>query len=350
MKNIINYLIVIALLTASCKDDDAGANVGGPWSIPQNEVLDGGPGKDGIPALVDPEMVTVGGSNLDYLNDDDLVIGIKRGDDIRAYAHPILDWHEIINDQIGDDFVAITYCPLTGTAIGWDRHVNGELTTFGVSGLLYQSNLIPYDRSTDSNYSQMLTIGVNGDQIDNRPSTHHLVETTWATWKRWYPETKITSSRTGHNRSYGFYPYGDYMNTENLIFPISNPDGRLHAKERVLGVVGQNESVIAFQFDSFTENAVIDTEIDGERLIIIGSQNENWMLAFKPATIDGQQPIYSISDQGAILFTDDFGNQYDGFGTIVEGPNVGMQLETYESFIGFWFAWATFYPQVQIFE
>ena len=351
MKHFTKYLILAVFFIVSCSEESVGTNDRGEWSIPINEVFDGGPGKDGIPALLDPDMVNPDGANLDYLRDDDLVIGIKRGDDIRAYAHPILDWHEIINDQIGDDFVAITYCPLTGTAIGWDREVDGELTTFGVSGLLYQSNLIPYDRKTDTNYSQMLTVGVNGEQINNRPETHHLVETTWATWKAWYPDTKISSSSTGHFRSYGAYPYGDYMTSSSLIFPISNVDGRRHNKERVLGVVGQNQSTLAFTFDSFETRNLVTTQIDGEPLLVVGSQAENWMLAFKPVQIDDEDLTFSVVDgQTAILFEDNLGNQYDGFGLAVSGPNVGTQLETFESFIGFWFAWATFYPQIAIFD
>lgn len=341
--------ILVGLVTFSCREDNVGTNVGGEWSIPQNQVFDGGPGKDGIPALVDPILVGAN-SNLSYLKDDDLVIGIKRGDDIRAYAHPILDWHEIINDQIGIDHVAITYCPLTGTAVGWDRHVNGALTTFGVSGLLYQSNLIPYDRQTDSNYSQILTIGVNGQEIDNRPETHDLVETTWATWKSWYPGTLITSDRTGHNRSYGVYPYGDYKTSSSLIFPINNPDARLHAKERVLGVIGQDQSVLAFQFDSFSESQLIQTQIDGEEIMVAGSQTENWLLAFKPTQIDGEDLVFNLVNEGSTLLEDNLGNRYDAFGVVTSGPNVGVQLETPESFIGFWFAWATFYPQIEIFE
>ena len=351
MKNLTKYVVIMALFFGACKEESVERANSGEWSIPLNQVFDGGPGKDGIPAILNPDMVGVNGSNLDYLRDDDLVIGIKRGDDIRAYAHPILDWHEIINDQIGDDFVAITYCPLTGTAIGWDREVDGDVTTFGVSGLLYQSNLIPFDRKTDTNYSQMLTVGVNGEQINNRPETHHLVETTWATWRSWYPETTITSSITGHFRSYGVYPYGDYMSNPSLIFPISNVDSRRHNKERVLGVVGQNQSVTAFTFDSFETRNLITTSIDGEPLLVLGSRTENWMLAFKPIQIDGQDLTFNIvTAEGPVLFEDNLGNQYDSFGLAVSGPNVGTQLETFESFIGFWFAWATFYPQLQLFN
>ena len=134
------------------------------WLIPIDEIYDGGPGKDGIPALLNPHSVQA--TEIGYLQDEDLVLGYKVGEEAHAYPHPILDWHEIINDAVGSEAISIIYCPLTGTGIGWDREINGATTSFGVSGLLYNSNIIPYDRLTDSNWSQIQNKCVNG-QIHN---------------------------------------------------------------------------------------------------------------------------------------------------------------------------------------
>jgi len=142
-----------------------------------------------------------------------LVIGFAQGDDARAYPHFILDWHEIVNDRVGDIHIAVTYCPLTGTGIGWEREINGSVTTFGVSGLLFNSNLIPYDRNTDSNWSQIRLDCVNGDLIGTEAETHVLVETTWKTM---YPKTLVMSMNTGYNRSYGNYPYGNYRTAREI--------------------------------------------------------------------------------------------------------------------------------------
>ena len=130
----------------------------GDWLVPESEVLKGA-GKDAIPALTDPEIVRYG--EVNYLNGADLVIGLVIDGEPRAYPHRILDWHEIINDKIGDTNFAITYCPLTGSGIGWNQL---QLTnaSFGVSGLLYNTNLIPYDRSTNSYWSQMKLMCVFG--------------------------------------------------------------------------------------------------------------------------------------------------------------------------------------------
>ena len=100
------------------------------------------------------------------MSEVELVVGIVIDGHARAYPHKILDWHEIINDKIGNTAFAITYCPLTGTALGWDRTVNGTETTFGVSGLLYNTNLIPYDRLTGSYWSQMLSKSIRGSLSD----------------------------------------------------------------------------------------------------------------------------------------------------------------------------------------
>ena len=150
MKKPIQYigLSLLLIIGMGCNDEE-----GGVWSIPNEQVLDGGPGKDGIPSVDNPIFYDI--SQNTVYEEEDLVVGYKRDTAARAYPHVVLDWHEIVNDEINGFPMTITYCPLTGTAIGWDRTIDGNVTTFGVSGLLYNSNLIPYDRRTNSNWSQM---------------------------------------------------------------------------------------------------------------------------------------------------------------------------------------------------
>ena len=144
-----------------------------------SEVKDGGPGKDGIPSIDSPRFIDANDSGTDFLNDTDLVIGIVKGDVVKAYPHLILDWHEIVNDKLIEDLITVNYCPLTGTAFGWSSVANNENTTFGVSGLLYNSNLILYDRTTDSYWSQLELECVNGDLIGDEPLLESVVETNW---------------------------------------------------------------------------------------------------------------------------------------------------------------------------
>jgi len=141
-------LLTLALCFYSCDTVD-NADVSGDWLIPTDQVFDGGPGRDGIPSVDNPQFTNV--NDAPYLLDNDLVIGFKIGGTIRAYPHPILDWHEIVNDDISGQKTAITYCPLTGSAIAWKRNGVVSNSAFGVSGLLFNSNLIPYDRGSSSN-------------------------------------------------------------------------------------------------------------------------------------------------------------------------------------------------------
>ena len=202
-----------------------GPTVSTEWLIPVNEVRDGGPGKDGIPSIDKPKFTDV--ASVNYLADDDLVFAFRVDNEIHVYPHRILDWHEIANDEVGGFPIAINYCPLTGTGMGWDRIIDGKETTFGVSGLLYNSNIIPYDRKTDSNWSQIRLECVNGELSGTKPVIHQLVETTWATMRAMYPEAQVLTLETGFSRDYNRYPYGAYREQENLFFPVSRTDGRL---------------------------------------------------------------------------------------------------------------------------
>ena len=370
MKSYLNYwqlsLLLISLLIACSTESNvqpiSGGNNSGPncqdnpdWSIPSCQVFDGGPGKDGIPSVDGPVFFPV--TNTEYLSDDDLVIGMTMDGEIKAYPHPVLDWHEIVNDEIGSKAVAITYCPLTGTAIGWDRTVNGKVTTFGVSGLLYNTNLIPYDRETDSNWSQILLKSVEGPQKNERLTTYHLVETTWGTWRKMFPNSMVMSTETDFDRDYGRYPYGDYRtNHNNLIFPISNEDGRFDRKERGMGVLIEDQAKFYNLFDFADAEIVVEDDVFmGEELVVVGSQEHNFISVFHRTLPDGTTLDFSPVDLqgeeiGAIIMQDSEGNDWNLLGIAENGPRAGTRLSAPESFIGYWFAWATFYPDIEVFE
>src|SRR6056297_114842 len=315
---------------------DSSTNV--QWSIPRSEVLDGGPGKDGIPALINPELVAI--DAIDFLSDDDLVIGFKNGDDVRAYPHAILDWHEIINDNIGEVSVAVTYCPLTGTGIGWSRLIDGSETTFGVSGLLYNTNLIPYDRATDTNWSQILNEAVNGPLIGTLAETITLFETDWKTWKALYPDSKIVGRNTGFSRTYGVSPYGDYnTNNNRFLFPVPK-DSRLPSKERVHALL-DGDRAKAYRFSSFESEHIISDVFEGKEYLIVG--NTNFIVSFEmPAekTVDDFQYIHT---GGELLLEDNDGNQWNVFGEALTGPDTGSLLVKSKSMMGMWFSIPAFY-------
>ena len=315
------------------------------WLIPVDRVLDGGPGKDGIPAISNPKFSKA--FTTSYLSNKDLVVGVTINGSQKAYPHVILDWHEIVNDQIDDIPIAITYCPLTGTAITWNRDINGTITEFGVSGLLYNSNLIPYDRQTDSNWSQMRMDCVNGPLIGEQVSTFQVVETTWKNWKQMFPNSEVMTLETGFNRNYGRYPYvtsnGDYRVEDYLIFPVGNVDDRLSEKERVHGIL-ENEEVRVYRFSEFDPPDIITDIIGGKNIAVVGSSKDNFMVSFE---IEDQE--LTIEQSGETIFKDQKGNLYNIFGEVIEGPDSGSSLIPTRSFIGYWFSWAAFYPEVEIY-
>lgn len=356
MKTFRYWLILVAGL-AGCSDDVQNPNSGpnGPdWLVPISEVFDGGPGKDGIPALEDPEMVTAASMDF-FFKPTDLVVGFKSGNDIRAYPHAMLDYHEIINDTYIDKSVAITYCPLTGTAIGWSRNLNGQTTSFGVSGLLYQTNLMPYDRLTNSTWSQMRLDCVNGNLIGTTVKTYQVVETTWATWKEMYPQTSVLSLNTGFNRSYFRFPYtqgGQDYRTSNsfFLFPFSPNDDRLPTKDRVLGIIIDGQAKV-YPINSMEDQVTVIEDLFIEvPLVIVGSRSKNFIMAFETTT--GQGPSLSLTpvqNQLPVVMEDNEGNQWSVFGEALSGPRTGQRLKATQSLIGYWFTFGSFYPTPEIY-
>jgi len=355
------YIILVfsTFFFLSCNDDPVSpqgnsnsgssslTSISGDWSIPINEVLDGGPGKDGIPSLTEPNVITV--AEAEFIRDFELVLGYVSGDEARAYPHKILDWHEIINDDLNGEKIAVTYCPLTGTGVGWSRIVNNRETTFGVSGLLYKSNLIPFDRLTDSNWSQILSESVNGSLNGDKALEYKLVETTWETWKEMYPESTVVSTETGFARNYQVYPYGDYRtNNDNLIFPVNPLDRRLPSKDRVLGVIYDNDVTKVYPLKRFgIENTLIIEEVENRKVLIVGNLQKNFAVAFD-ITNHTSQEFTVLNDQGSKILVDNTGTEYDIFGRALNSDT--EDLSHIPSFIGFYFSWGAFYPRPEIYS
>lgn len=368
-KSIMVYLLVLSFIINACNEDEIPSNTSSviglddQWDIPLYQVFDAGPGKDGIPALENPSMINA--SEASYLSDDDLILGYKKGNEIIAYPHSILDWHEIINDKINGHAFAVTYCPLTGTGIGWERTIEGDEsilgqksfeTTFGVSGLLYNSNLIPYDRITNSNWSQINLSCVNGPLKGTKINTFPLVETTWKSWKTMYPATQVMSTQTGYSRNYNTYPYGDYKsNNDIILFPTTSNGNTLDSKERVHGIIIDRKAKI-YRFETFAENAkLIKDEFQGIPLLIVGNRERNFIVSFERILEDGTELNFSIASEqnGAsaspIILVDNEGNKWNIFGESISGPRTGQQLKSTSSFLGYWFSWEAFYPENEIF-
>jgi len=350
MKKNVIYLFVI-LLFASCSnstDLDFPSSSYNPeeWLIPIEEIRDGGPGRGGIPAIDNPVFI---GANANYISDDDLVIGIIKGNEIKAYPHIVMDWHEIVNDNdVGGSPVTINYCPLTGTAFGWDGVVNGQATTFGVSGLLYNSNLILFDRNTGSNWSQLKLECVNGALMGDLPQTISVVETKWGVWKNMFPSTKVLSLNTGFNRDYGQYPYGDYItNNDFLLFNVNPANDALPRKERVYAII-DNTITRAYRFEDFIGGKTIKETFNGKTHLIVGNSDiiNAFTLSGPYLDLDFQ---YNYNDTEE-FFSDNEGNKWNIFGEAIEGPRTGEKLTISKSVVSYWFAIAAFYPNPEIYS
>ena len=287
------------------------------------------------------------------MDDEDLVTVLQIGDEIKAYPHPILDYHEIVNDEVGGIPLAINYCPFTGTGMAWERTFNGDTTTFGVSGLLYNSNLMPFDRATETIWSQLALKGVNGEFLGKPATVHSMTEMPWKMWKILFPTEKVLSADTGFNLIYGDYPYLDFRtNNDFFIFPVTVTDTRLPNKERVLGVIGSNETRI-FRFSTFAETAAIQVIHDffmGERIAVFGSAAQGILGSVSARLKDGTTIEFLPMVNEHNLLVDTNGNEWTVLGKAVSGDLKGMQLDIPTSFMGYWFSFALFYPNLQIYE
>jgi len=352
-------LISIFLLFAQCEENDPVRNSSGPnsglssgdgdWLIPQNQVFDGGPGIDGIPSVDNPQFASIGDGALNYLSDDDKVLVYESDGEMKAYTHPVLDWHEIVNDEIGEDKVAVTYCPLTGTGIGWGREINGATTTFGVSGLLYETNLMPYDRATNSYWNQMFNKCVHGELIGEVPEFFNLIEMNYGALKQMYPDAKVITTNTGFSRQYSVYPYGSYKTNSNTLFPISNEDDRLQPKEIVRAIIFE-EVARAYTFPESGRKLVTEV-VGGQEMVIVADQTSDMIVSFETRSPDISEALeftLNTDTSSRIIMTDQLGNEWDALGRAVSGPNEGAQLEIPYSYMGYWFSFATFFPNITI--
>lgn len=237
--------------------------------IPPNEIHAGGPPKDGIPALTHPTVIRADKAN--YLNDTDRVVGVTLGDQARAYPIKILNYHEIVNDTLGRIPIAVTYCPLCDSAAVFDRRVDGETREFGVSGLLYNSNVLMYDRGgePESLWSQVAAQGVSGPAAGKALQALPLELTTWQDWTARHPNTTVISDQTGHARNYNVNPYARYFAGQRLMFPARPMSDRLAPKTLVLGVWTEGKAR-AYPIASFgARDQTLEQELDGKSFTLV---------------------------------------------------------------------------------
>ncbi|MCA1801491.1 MAG: DUF3179 domain-containing protein [Rhodothermaceae bacterium] len=341
--------VISILFTTSCDSVSSDSETGipqsqdGTWLIPENQIFVGA-GKDGIPSVDGPSFSTVG--EISFMQDDELILGIKVKDEIKGYPHSVLNYHEIINDRIADIPVAITFCPLTGSGTAWSRVINGEETTFGVSGLIHKNNLIAYDRATNNFWSQMKEMSVHGSLQREKTATYQLVEMNWKAWRESFPESQVMNRNTGFARNYHIYPYGRNYNRDNnnIIFPIHREDDRLERKALAHGVYYDIDLHI-FPFDSFQDKIqVIHRTINGNDIVVAGSLEYEMVISLSRETEDGTVLTFTESEKELpVLMADNEGNEWNVFGECISGSRIGERLSHIPAYNAYWFAWVDFY-------
>ncbi|MBL7013724.1 MAG: DUF3179 domain-containing protein [Candidatus Marinimicrobia bacterium] len=336
-------LLLLLILFGACKEDDLLASDIDLQDclVDDNYIRQGCfAGKDCIPSLEHPNTSTVGGNSLEFLDDNDLVVGIWDGEQYMAFPHSILDWHEIINE----DGYSISYCPLTGSAL----HIETE-SAFGVSGLLYNSNLIMYDRESESHWPQMFLKSAEGSRQGDQLKLKSMIEMNWGTWKNLFPDSKVVNSNTGYSRNYDGYPYGQYRTCNSqecgdyIFFPIPPVDDRLPAKTRVISIISEYTQK-AYPINNFEEPTILNETIDGLFFAVILSSNEKTGVAYQTSS------ALSISEwdieNGNIILEDDDGNRWNILGKSIDGTS--NNLIPANAFISYWFSQAAFYPDTEI--
>ncbi|MDR5671646.1 DUF3179 family protein [Halalkaliarchaeum sp. AArc-CO] len=299
----------------------------------RSRATDGGPPKDGIPSIDDPEFLEVG--DAETPDDDAIVLGMVGDDEAKAYPRRVLVQHEIVNDTLDGVPVAVTYCPLTGTALGFER---GD-TEFGVSGMLINNNLIMYDRELERWWPQIPAVSIPGPWHDTPGGAtlreFDVVRTRWGAWRDRHPDTVVLSEATGFARNYGRDPYGarGYYQNDNTIFGNLHESDRYHSKRWVYGIRAE-EGATAFLADSVRESGVVHGAV-------------------------GDVPHVAVYDPGldtAIVYRNPDGETFEFDGGAVrdenrdEYPPNDLPLQPALSFDAFWFGWFAYYPQTAVYE
>ena len=308
-----------------------------------DEITWGGVRKDGIPALTNPKLIKA--DRADYLKNKDLVFGISINGDTRAYPLRIMDWHEMLNDKIGDVPVSLAYCTLCGSGILYKtaRNNNQAPFIFGSSGFLYRSNKLMYDQKTHSLWNQFTGKPVVGTLTTSELELEvlPLVITSWQDWRTKHPETKVLDLETGYKRDYTpGTAYGAYFNSDDLMFPTHVSDQSLQQKEKVFGlrISGTQK---AWPLKLFSTPRAINDQIGIVPIVLIGYAKNSTVRAFR---------------SNGIKFTLDENNQLiadDKIWKITESELIGPQgenLPRLPGHIAYWFAWSGYYPQSLVTE
>lgn len=268
-------------------------------------------GLDCIPSIDEPKFESAAQGNT-WLSENSPVLGLDYKGEQIAYPLGIMNWHEIVNDTVAGDAIVVTYCPLCGTGLAFERTLDSEAVEFGVSGKLYNSDLVMYDRKTETYWSQIDGLAIAGQLTGQRLNRVPIETIAWGDWVKKFPNTKVLSRETGFLRDYNQYPYGDYEESTDIFFPVSGKDGRLHEKTIVHGIE-LNGKFKAYLEDALEKGEVLEDEFAGEKLEIERDE------------ITGGVKVFILDENG-------------------ERDKELVAVR------GFWFAWFAFHPGTELYQ
>ncbi len=330
-------------------------------AVPWDELVSGGPPKDGIPAIDDPTFQSIREAD-EWLEDREPVAVVRVGSSAKAYPLQILMWHEIVNDHVGDTPISVTFCPLCNTTLAFDRRFGDLLLDFGTTGRLRHSDLVMYDRQTETWWQQATGEGIVGEHAGERLTFVPAPVLSWEDVKEQVPNAQVLSRDTGHRRSYGRNPYAGYDRQPGPIrrFFSAKEDERLPAMERVVSLESEN-NYLAVPFSELSESRVANVTVGSQRLVVF------WAPGVASALDDAR--ISAGRDVGAsAVFTPAAGgrnltfepavdgrfrdretrSEWNLSGLAVTGELAGTQLAEEPHGNHFWFAWGVFRPETEI--
>ncbi len=326
--------------------EEAKVTNGVKHTIPLEDVVEVLPA-DRIPAIDNPKFITVAEAES-WLDDDEFIVGLVLSGEAKAYPIQILTWHEIVNDEVASKAVAITFCPLCDTGIGFERRINGEAVTFGTSGKLYNNNLLLHDRKTKSLWNQLGGKAVAGELTGYRLTIVPVEMTTWARWKKLYPDTKVLSRDTGNPRPYGVDPYGGYKDTEDVLFPVTAKDSRLFGKARIQGIEF-NGKYKAYDEESIRKAGLLNDEFESKKLLVVADLETSAIKIFDRNLVSAVLEFKLVNGK---LFDQSGGEwQINGLSLkAVSGELKNAELQQLPSIGAFWFSWVAQHPQTELWK
>lgn len=329
-------------------------------TVPYGEILSGGPPKDGIPAIDAPKFISVDEADA-WLRPTEAVALINVNGDARAYPVQILTWHEIVNDTVGGVPLAVTYCPLCNTAIAFERTFDGRVLDFGTTGRLRYSNLIMYDRQTETWWQQGTGEAIAGDYAGRRLVQRPMTLVAWSDFKAAFPDGRVLDRDTGFSRPYGRNPYVGYddPNTQPFLYRGPQTPAVLPALARVFAL-NLNDDPVAFPYDALAERRVLSDVVGGEPVVVLWTPGAASALdaplvaegravgaaAAFSRRLDGDALDFTLANEAIVDVQT--GSRWDGLGRAVDGPLTGRQLDEVVGVNHFWFSWVAFYPNTRL--